>query len=122
MTENSASFEFRYAKPEEGLYKVHLSTSSDFSWDVYFNFTTGPGSPLVQENPQRIWPGYDCGAVLYWRLEAVTTGGVLSGVQGPVTVQCGGGEPPPQPPGLPPPGLPVELTPPAVPPGPPPAP
>ena len=90
----------------------------------------GPGSPILQENPERIWPGYECGADLYWRLEAVNTGGVLSGIQGPATVQCSGeapaqsppgpgapGPPVEAPPGLPPPGLPVELTPPAAPPG-----
>ena len=86
----------------------------DFSWDIFYNFTTGPGSPLVQENPHSVWQGYDCGATLFWRLEAVNTGGVLSGIQGPVVVECfPGGAPPP--PGAPPqgiPGLPVELTPP----------
>ena len=88
LTETSARFEFRYANPAETLYKVHLSTLADFSWDVYSNFISGSGSPLVQEGPHQIWQAYDCGATLYWRLEAVYTGGVLSGIQGPITVEC----------------------------------
>jgi hypothetical protein len=88
LTMASARFEFRYAKPDETLYKVHLSSTPDFSWDDYFNFTAGAASPLVQDGPHEVWSAYDCGAALYWRVEAVATGGVNSGIQGPATVEC----------------------------------
>lgn len=87
FTGTSARFDFRYANPAETLYKAHLSTLPDFSWDVYFNFTSGSGSPMVQENPHGVWAVYDCGATLYWRLEAVNTA-VVSAIQGPTTVDC----------------------------------
>ena len=74
LTMASARFEFRYTKPDETLYKVHLSSTPDFSWDDYFNFATGPASPLVQDGPHEVWSAYDCGAALYWRVEAVGTG------------------------------------------------
>ncbi len=87
FTGTSARFDFRYANPAETLYKAHLSTLADFSWDVYFNFASGGSSPMVQDAPHGVWSVYDCGATLYWRLEAVSTA-VVSSIQGPTTVDC----------------------------------
>lgn len=42
---------------------------------------------MVREDPHRVWQVYYCGAMLYWRLEAVGPG-ILSGIQGPATVEC----------------------------------
>jgi hypothetical protein len=86
--EQEARFDFRYANTGETLYKVHASTHADMSWDVFVNFATGGSSPLVVQNPSALWSTYRCGATLYWRLEAVYTGRIHSGIQGPTTVQC----------------------------------
>jgi len=87
LAQSSARFDFSYAGQDETLFKAHLSSTADFSWDVYFSFVAGPAAPLVQENPSGVWAGYACGATLYWRLEAVYTA-VQSGIQGPTTVNC----------------------------------
>ena len=88
LSENEARFEFRYQNAAESLYKVHASTHADMSWDVYFSFASAGGSPILLQNPHGVWAAYSCGATLYWRLEAVYTGGILTGIQGPTTVQC----------------------------------
>src|SRR2546427_3629357 len=55
FTDASARFDFRYTGSPDTLYKAHLSTMSDFSWDVYFNFASAPESPMVQDNPHGTW-------------------------------------------------------------------
>jgi hypothetical protein len=88
FSEREARFDFRYQNPTETLYKVHASTLADMSWGVYFNFGSAAGSPIIVQNPNGVWSAYACGETLYWRLEAVYTGGILSSIQGPTTVQC----------------------------------
>jgi hypothetical protein len=85
---DEARFEFRYQNSTESLYKVHASTLPDMSWDVFFGFGSGSGSPIIVRNPHSVWATYDCGSRLYWRVEAVYTGGILSAIQGPTTVEC----------------------------------
>lgn len=71
----NAWFTFNYSGPTSSLYRVHLSTYADMSWDVYLSFATGTNPPLVQSNPTQ-WDKYVCGRTLYWRVEA--SNGTLS--------------------------------------------
>lgn len=73
---NQASFVFGYAG-DHADFKVHASTRPDMSGDLWT--TSAARSPVRLRQPASVWEGYDCGYILYWRVE--DGAGVLSPVQ-----------------------------------------
>lgn len=80
MPENGpAKFYYKSSAPIAGVIKVHASTDPDMLNDIYWNYANGNLSPITVEDPKK-WGKYECGRILYWRLE--TEAGVRSEIKG----------------------------------------
>jgi hypothetical protein len=73
---NQAAFVFEYAGDDPG-FTIHASTRPDMSGELWT--TTASRSPVRLRQPASVWKGYDCGYILYWRVEDAA--GLLSPVQ-----------------------------------------
>ena len=84
-------FSFYYSERTSWFY-VDVSTSSDFSADVYQGFTDGPyhatDNQLYVDNPTK-WSSYSCGKTIYWKVR--TAEGLESPIQTAQIWECGGG-------------------------------
>jgi hypothetical protein len=76
LNRTQAAFVFAYAGSDPG-FKIHASTRPDLSGDLWT--TTASRSPVRLRQPGSAWSGYDCGYILYWRVE--DSAGVLSPIQ-----------------------------------------
>lgn len=80
---NQATFQFTYPGVSYP-FRVHLSTNSGMTYDVYMTFAQGTKSPIIEYNPKK-WDKYSCGRTLYWRVQSDT--GVQSSIYA-ATVVC----------------------------------
>lgn len=63
---NQANFTFAYAG-EGTTFTITASTRPDMEGGVV-GTVAGKGSPIKLRDPQRVWPTYRCGTMLYWRV------------------------------------------------------
>lgn len=69
LASNSATFNFAYSGTKDH-YEIDMSSSSDFSSDIYYKFASGPESPITETNPTKM-SSYKCGASIYWKIRTV---------------------------------------------------
>lgn len=73
--------EFRFTHAGSGTYEIDVSTVPDMSWDVFGNFGSGSGSPVVVVGGATGWDKYVCGATLYWRVRLLGDPAAVSEIQ-----------------------------------------
>jgi hypothetical protein len=76
LNRTQAAFVFAYAGTDPG-FTIHASTRPDLSGELWT--TTASRSPVRLRQPASAWSGYDCGYILYWRVE--DSAGVRSPIQ-----------------------------------------
>lgn len=69
LTLNNANFSFDYSSYAD-YYEIDMSSSSNFSSDIFFKFVSGTASPIVETNPAKM-SSYKCGVTMYWKIRAV---------------------------------------------------
>lgn len=78
---DQATFNFTY-NGDSTAYVISVSTDSRMRKNVFSPFGSGPSSPIVVNNTQA-WSGYQCGATVYWKINATVLKGapVASSIQ-----------------------------------------
>jgi hypothetical protein len=79
----SATFKFDYSGSQT-YFQINISTTPNLVSDVYFGFSGGQASPIVELSPSK-WDKYQCGRTLYWNIVS------QSGAQSPnqaTTIYC----------------------------------
>lgn len=94
---NSATFNFNFSSSASSFI-VDVSTDSRMRKNtIYSPFGTGTSSPITVLSPQSLWNKYQCGATIYWRVNATSNGrNIKSSIQKGV-VDCSITTPTPSP-------------------------